>query len=433
MMSIIDWKTVSIIEKEKLLQRSAVIDDKCREQVVNIITKVREKGDVAVNYFNKSFDNLEIENFQITPQEIARAFANVGEASITAIKRAILQLEKFHQSQVMQDYAVTVSPGIECTTQFRPIQRVGLYVPAGSAPLISTVLMLAVPAKIANCPQRIICSPAQKSGSIDPHILVAASLCGIETIFKIGGAQAIAAMAYGTKTVPKADKIFGPGNKWVTTAKQLVAEDPQGAALDMPAGPSELLIIADSDASPDFMAADLLSQAEHGNDSQVILVCTDVLLAEAINKEIDRQLNVLPRANIIKQALKKSYAIIASNMDEAIDIANYYAPEHLILNVREAESFASQVYNAGAVFIGEWSSVVIGDYASGANHVLPTHGYAKTYSGLGVKDFMKTITFQKITSNGLKEIAPTVMHLAQLEGLTAHANAIAIRLMGDKS
>ena len=347
--------------------------------------------------------------------------------------KVIEQLNAFHSQRTPIDIRVETSPGIVCETRKLPIERVGLYIPGGSAPLVSTVLMLGVPAQIANCPLRVLCSPPTKEGAINPYILVAAELCGINKVYKVGGAQAIAAMAYGTETIPKVDKIFGPGNSFVTLAKMLVAQDVMGAVCDLPAGPSEVMIIADRSANPEFIAADLLSQAEHGSDSQVMLICTDAEVADKTKQAVMDQINNLSRRSIAAAALKNSYLILVDTVKEAIAVANEYAPEHLIVQVAEARSYLTEIKCAGSVFLGNWSPESAGDYVSGTNHVLPTYGFAKSLSGLSVGDFMKIMTVQELTKEGLNSVAWTIKELTEMEGLDAHYNAVTLRLRGENN
>jgi histidinol dehydrogenase len=317
-------------------------------------------------------------------------------------------------------------PGVHCWRKSIPLERVGLYIPGGTAPLFSTVLMLGVPAFVAGCKDVILCTPVSKEGSIHPAILYAASKVGVQTIYKIGGAQAIGAMAYGTSTIKKVDKIFGPGNQYVTAAKQLVQLE--GTAIDMPAGPSEVCVVADASAKADYVAADLLSQAEHGVDSQVLLICNDASMIEKVGQAVETQLNLLPRKSIAQQALDNSKSILVSNMDEAMLISNQYAPEHLIIAADQAEALAAQVINAGSVFLGHYTPESAGDYASGTNHTLPTNGHARAYSGVSVDSFVKKVTFQQITKEGIQQVGPTVIAMAEAEGLDAHANAVKIRI-----
>ncbi len=432
MLSPIIWKKLSKDERLKLLQRPFKENGgDFTGKVQEIVNRVRSQGDVACKEMTKKFDGVDLTAFEVQAEEFEDARKKVSAVTRRAILRVIDQLNAFHSPQLLKNIKVETSAGIFCESQSRPIQRVGLYIPGGSAPLVSTVLMLGVPAKIASCPVRIMCSPPRQEGGIDSNILVAAELCGIEKIYKLGGAQAIAAMAYGTETIPKVDKIFGPGNSWVTQAKILVSQDAAGAIYDLPAGPSEVMVIADSGANPEFIAADLLSQAEHGSDSQVMLICTDIDLSNKVSGAIERQINVLSRRKISEQAFKNSYLIIVDSIFDAIDIANEYAPEHLIMQIEEPRCYLEKIQNAGSVFLGPWSPESAGDYASGTNHVLPTHGFAKNLSGLSVRDFMKTITIQELTRDGLTDIADTIRELATIEGLDAHKKAVDIRLGGD--
>jgi histidinol dehydrogenase len=337
-------------------------------------------------------------------------------------------VSRFHALQVLAPLRLETSPGVVCERLIVPLGAVGLYVPAGTAPLPSTAIMLAVPARIAGCPVRVLCTPPRPDGTADPAVLVAARLCGIEQVFKLGGAQAVAAMAYGTESVPKVDKIFGPGNSWVTAAKQIVAADARGAALDMPAGPSEVLVIADGSARPEFVAADLLAQAEHSEDAQVVLVTTSRELAVACIAEVERQMAVLPRRAITERSIGESRVLLVPDLDTALVVSNRYAPEHLILQVAEPRVWLGRVRNAGSVFLGAWTPETMGDYCSGTNHVLPTYGHARAYSGLGVIDFVKRITVQELTPDGLRGLGPTARTLALLESLEGHANAVTVRL-----
>jgi histidinol dehydrogenase len=364
----------------------------------------------------------------VTKNEFEEALTETSQKVLEAFERVKSQLSAFHQNQSLVNEVVETSPGILCERLFIPIQRVGLYVPAGSAPLVSTVFMLALPAQLAGCPLRLMCVPPNQAGKIDPNILAAARLCGIEQVFKVGGAQAIAALAYGTQSVPKVDKIFGPGNRWVTMAKMLVSLDPKGAQLDLPAGPSEVMVLADEKANPVFVAADLLSQAEHGEDSQVFLVCFSETFALAVNCALEIQLKSLSRAKIARQVLRQSVCLVVEKVEEAIDIANDYAPEHLILQMTNPRLYLPAIFTAGSIFLGSWSPESVGDYASGTNHVLPTAGFARSCSGLSLSDFMRSMTVQELTKEGLASIAETVRVLTDIEGLDGHQRAIDLRL-----
>jgi histidinol dehydrogenase len=396
--------------------------------VAEIIAEVRRDGDAALLRLTERLDGVRLDELRVSAAERAAAANALSAAERAAIRTAIDNISRFHGAQAAAPVRVETAPGVICERAVRPIRSVGLYVPAGSAPLPSTAMMLAVPARLAGCAVRVMCTPPGRDGRADPAVVHAAGLCGIEQILKIGGAQAIAAMAYGTETIPKVHKIFGPGNAWVTAAKQAVAADPAGAALDMPAGPSEVMVIADATADPRFVALDLLSQAEHGADSQVILVTCVEALVERVREEIRVALPSLGRRTVIERALAHSAAIVVASVIEAVEVANEYAPEHLILQVAEPRSLAELVESAGSVFLGPWTPESVGDYCSGTNHVLPTYGYARAYSGLSLADFQRRMTLQELSPDGLAGLAPTVITLAQLEGLDAHAAAVRARL-----
>ena len=386
--------------------------------VQEIMVNVRENGDDALQEYSMKFDGVEIDSLKVADFETA--WDRVDERVKNAMMLAADNIKKFHAAQITPPLEIETMPGVKCSRVSRPIERVGLYIPGGTAPLPSTVLMLAIPAVLAGCEEIILCSPP----FIADEILCAAKIAGVNKIYQIGGAQAIAAMAYGTESIPKVDKIFGPGNQYVTAAKMLVQAE--GVAIDMPAGPSEVLIIADREARADFVASDLLSQAEHGPDSQVVLVCTDEAKADEVLEEMDAQLAVLPRKDIAAEALNNSFVLIVDNLDQAMEFSNQYAPEHLILNVENPDT--DSIKNAGSVFLGQYSCESAGDYASGTNHTLPTYGYAKSYSGVSVDSFVKKITFQELTKEGVKNIGPAVEILAECEGLQAHKNAMTLRL-----
>jgi len=389
---------------------------------------VRRDGDAAVRAYTQRFDAVALEDFAVSEVEFAQAEGALTKPQRSALEQAIANVHSFHSAQVPQALSIETMPGVLCERVQRPIRTVGLYVPAGSAPLPSAVVMLAIPARIAGCPNRILCTPPDRRGKANAAVLVAAAMCGITRVFKIGGAQAIAALAYGTRTVPKADKIFGPGNAWVTAAKQLAAGDPAGAACDLPAGPSEVMVIADEAANADFVAADLLAQAEHDPQSQAILVTSSPELAERVRCEVERQVELLSRRSIVERSLAASRCLVVADIPTAVDVANDYAPEHLILEVREPRRWLSDIHNAGSVFLGTWTPEPIGDYCSGTNHVLPTYGYARAYSGLSVLDFMKGMTVQELSPEGLRALGPVAVELAKLEGLDAHASAVSRRL-----
>lgn len=394
--------------------------------VREILKKVKTGGDRALREYSRQFDKIDPENIRVTAQEIKDSAMMVPEELKKAINKAKSNIEKFHRLQSVNEDAIETMPGVRCWRKNVPVEKVGLYIPGGSAPLFSTVLMLSVPASIAGCPKIIICTPSDPSGNINPLILYTAGLCGITEIYKAGGAQAIAAMAYGTETIPRVDKIFGPGNQYVTKAKELVQAE--GVSIDMPAGPSEALVIGDKSADPSFIASDLLSQAEHGPDSQVILVTDDSELIARVKDEIDSQLQKLPRKSIAGHSLLNSLAICFKDMEECIEFSNKYAPEHLIINTGNARSVAEKVTSAGSVFIGKYSCESAGDYASGPNHTLPTNGFARTYSGVSVDSFVKKITFQELTAEGLVNVGPAVEIMAEAENLAGHRNAVSIRL-----
>ena len=399
-------------------------------QVQPIINEVFNKGDEAVFHYTALFDGVELEDLNVYEDEVELAIQQVSQALRDAIKSAYDNIYKFHASQQEEIKKIETVTGVECWRKSVPIESVGIYIPGGSAPLFSTVLMLAIPAQIAGCRQVILCSPPNENGEIHPAILYAAELCGVHEIYKVGGAQAIAAMAYGTESIPKVHKIFGPGNQYVTIAKQLV--NVSGTAIDIPAGPSEVLIIGDDEARPDFIAADLLAQAEHGEDSQVIFVTTSEAHLNMVHFELDKQLEQLPRKNIAEKALKNSWMVLLNDLDDAIAFSNQYAPEHLILQTRDAEDLAEKVINAGSVFIGHYSPESAGDYASGTNHTLPTNGYAAAFSGVSLDSFMKKITFQKISKKGLENLANSIEIMAAAEGLDAHKNSVSIRISNDE-
>jgi histidinol dehydrogenase len=394
--------------------------------VRNVLNRVRKSGDSALRELTLQFDKVSIETFQVTRTEIDEAVNSVAPDLQKAIRKAASNIEKFHAAQKRESLSIETMPGVTCWRRSVAIDNVGIYIPGGSAPLFSTVLMLGIPAKLAGCREIILCTPPDASGKVNAAILFSAQLVGISKIFKVGGAQAIAAMAYGTTSIPKVYKIFGPGNQYVTKAKQLVTED--GVAIDMPAGPSEVLIMADDSSNYSFVAADLLSQAEHGEDSQVILVVNDEKLIDPIQNEIKNQIQALPRKTIAERALVNSRIILLENEKDAVAFVNEYAPEHLIINTKNHEEIVSQITNAGSVFLGNFSPEAIGDYASGTNHTLPTNGYAKAFAGVALESFMKYITYQKVSEEGMKALGPAVEQMADAEQLAGHKMAIRIRL-----
>ncbi|WP_215222843.1 histidinol dehydrogenase [Echinicola shivajiensis] len=413
-------------EWKKELARPAQKMKEIQKIVKPIMRKVKRQGDKALKKFALEYDHVEIKNLLVSREEIKAAYDLVDQDLKDAILLAKDNIEKFHKAQATPDLSMEVMEGVTCMRRSVPIQKVGLYIPGGTAPLFSTVLMLGVPANIAGCEEIVLCTPPNKEGKIHPAILYTADLIGIDKIVKVGGAQAIAAMTYGTESVPQVAKIFGPGNQYVTAAKQLATK--KGIAIDMPAGPSEVLVYADETAVPSFVASDLLSQAEHGIDSQVVLVASATKVAEKTLKEVEKQLEKLPRKAIAKKALENSVAVIMGNQDKAIALINEYAPEHLIINIENEDEVVSQIINAGSVFIGNFTPESAGDYASGTNHTLPTYGFAKNYSGVSLDSFVKKITYQKITEKGIQNLGPTIEVLAGNELLDAHKNAVSVRL-----
>lgn len=423
------WSELSAAQREDVLQRPAVAaGPEITAGVRDILARVRRDGDTALKELTARLDKADLDEFRVSEQEFASAAAALTAEQTDAIRTAIANVQRYHEAQLTEPYSVTTAPGVVCERITRPVPAVGLYVPAGTAPLPSTAIMLAVPATLAGCPTKILCTPPRPDGRADPAVLVAAAECGITEVYKLGGAQAVGAMAYGTQSVPKVDKVFGPGNAWVTAAKTEVSADPAGAALDMPAGPSEVLVIADEQADPRAVALDLLSQAEHGADSQVILVTTSTSLADAADAEIAAALPQLPRSEIMNQSLNHSRTLLVRDINEALEVSNAYAPEHLIMQVAEARSYLDKVENAGSVFLGAYTPESVGDYCSGTNHVLPTYGYARAYSGLSLADFQKRMSVQELSEAGIRELQPTVSTLARMEGLDAHARAVEVRI-----
>lgn len=423
------WQDLSPSEQLALLRRPALAaDDRLRRDVANILSQVRSGGDTALTRLARQLDGVEVSDLLVSPGEFEDAESSLRPDDRAAIRAAAANISAFHRTQLPEPLSVETAPGVVCERLVRPIASVGLYVPAGSAPLPSTALMLGIPASLAGCPTRILCSPPRADGQVDPAVLYAASVCGISTVVRAGGAQAIAAMAYGTETVPRVDKVFGPGNAWVTEAKEQVAADPCGAARDLPAGPSEVLVIADEKAEPAFVAADLLSQAEHGIDSQVILLTPSERLLAQVLSEIELQATTLSRREIVRQSLTNSRAILVRDLAIAVEVSNRYAPEHLILQIEHPRLILDRIVAAGSVFLGPWAPETVGDYCSGTNHVLPTYGFARAYSGLGVTDFLRTMTVQTLTEDGLRAVGPIAERLAALEGLDAHGQAVRKRL-----
>jgi len=414
---------------EGILRRPAMEAAQLDQLVQGVIDEIDARGDEAIREFTARFDGVRLGNFRVSEAEIVAAEQVLDDELKAAIQLAKENIEAFHQRQWETVEEVETMPGVRCWRKSVPIEKVGLYIPGGTAPLFSSVLMLGVPATIAGCRERVLCTPPDKEGNVHPAILYTAAQVGITQIFKIGGAQAIAAMAQGTESVPAVYKIFGPGNQYVTTAKQLVSR--QGVAIDMPAGPSEVLVYADGSAHPEFVAADLLSQAEHGIDSQVVLVASSLTVAEAVQKAVSTQLKDLPRREIASAALDNSVAIVLEGREKATALINTYAPEHLILAVEDAEEMGEHIVNAGSVFLGHYTPESVGDYASGTNHTLPTDGYARNYSGVSLDSFIKKITFQSLSEEGLAKLGPAVQRMAEAEELMAHARAVEVRLRGE--
>ncbi len=424
-----DWKALSESARSALLQRPALADDAAlREAVAALIARVRDDGEAALRELTARFDGCEVEDFRVSPEAFERARREVSEPLRAAIFAAKARIERFHAAGMTAPYAMDTAPGVRCERVLRPIRRVGLYVPAGSAPLPSTALMLGVPAALAGCPEVILCTPPRADGTVDPTVLVAAEACGITRVFRLGGVQAIAAMAQGAGAVPRCDKLFGPGNGYVTEAKRQVSAAPGGPAIDMPAGPSEVLVIADAEADAEFVAADLLSQAEHGPDSQAILLSDSMALLDAVAVQIRAQAAGLPRAAILARSLDNLRLIRTRDIAQAIEISNAYAPEHLILSVREPRRWLDAVTSAGSIFLGDYAPEALGDYCSGTNHVLPTYGAARAWSGVSVASFQKAISVQEVSAEGLRAIGPDAVTLARAERLEAHAQAVSRRL-----
>jgi len=427
-MNILDWNALDADAQARALTRPVqTVAAQTRESVAGLIEQVRSRGDAALREITERFDGVAPEHFEVSEAEFAAAELTVSAELRIAMQQAAERIDTFHRAGMAQPYSVETAPGVICEKVIRPISRVGLYVPAGSAPLPSTALMLGVPAKLAGCREVVLCTPPRKDGTADPAVLVAARLTGVHHVFKIGGAQAIAAMAYGTGSVPSCDKLFGPGNSFVTEAKQQVAQA-GAAAIDMPAGPSEVLVIADAGANPAFVAADLLSQAEHGPDSQVLLLSDDAAMIAAVQDQVEAQVAQLSREAIARQALDASLLVKVESISQAFEISNRYAPEHLILALREPRSWLDKVEAAGSVFLGDYTPEALGDYCSGTNHVLPTAGAARAYSGVSVASYQNQISVQAASREGIADIGPCALTLARAEGLGAHANAVALRL-----
>ena len=416
------WKTICKRPEINSADLSSIVN--------GILENVKINGDSAIRRYAEKFDGVSLKNFLTSEQEISVSKKQVSQELKSAIQLAKKNIECFHKGQKESINRIETSDGVECWRESRAIEKVGLYIPGGTAPLFSTVLMLGIPAKLAGCAEIVLCTPPAKDGSVNPAILYTADLIGINKIYKVGGAQAISAMAFGTERIPKVYKIFGPGNQYVTKAKELVQQT--GTAIDMPAGPSEVLVIADATCNPSFVAADLLSQAEHGADSQVILLSPSDDVIDKVLNEIDSQINELPRKEVAKLALKQSRAIQCASIEECVELSNFYAPEHLIIASEKAENLLGQIQNAGSVFVGNYSCESAGDYASGTNHTLPTNGYARNYSGVSLDSFIRKITFQRLTENGIQNIGPSIECMAEAEELFAHKNAVSLRLKSIK-
>ncbi|WP_375753493.1 histidinol dehydrogenase [Vibrio sp. HN007] len=424
-MKTVVWQSLSEEQQDSVLERPAITEGaNITAAVEEVIKKVRSEGDEALLELTEKFDGIRPESIRVSEEEIEAASQRLTDEMKQALEQAYTNISVFHKAQKPQPLSVETQPGVVCEQVTRPINKVGLYIPGGSAPLPSTVLMLGVPAQIAGCRKVVLCSPPP----IADEILYVAKLCKIDEVYNVGGGQAVAAMAYGTETVAKVDKIFGPGNAYVTEAKRQVSNDFRGAAIDMPAGPSEVLVIADKNANPEFIAADLLSQAEHGPDSQVVLVTPSPVIADQVADAVQKQLKELSRASIAEQALGSSVIIIAESIPQCVSISNFYGPEHLIVQTRNARELLPVLDNAGSIFLGDWSPESAGDYASGTNHVLPTYGYTRTYSSLGLADFSKRMTVQELSADGILGLAPTVVTMAEAEGLDAHKRAVTIRV-----
>jgi histidinol dehydrogenase len=424
----IDWSALSSEERQRLLRRPVFAQPGLADAVAAILGRVRTGGDDELLAMTREFDGVSPATLEVAAGEWRAAIDRVDASLLEAIRDAGDRVEVFHRADMPRDTRLETAPGLACEVRYQPLNPVGLYIPGGSAPLVSTVLMLAIPAVLAGCEEIVMCSPPGKDGRICDEVLAAAQRCGVTRVFCVGGAQAVAAMAYGTASVPRCTKIFGPGNAWVTEAKQQVSQDPGGAAIDMPAGPSEVLVIADAGAQSEHIAWDLLSQAEHGPDSQVLLVTDSSQLATAVIAHLARLAPLSPRAAILERSLAESRIILVENLDRAVALSNEYAPEHLILNTADAQERAAQVRNAGSVFIGPWTPESLGDYCSGTNHVLPTYGWARSHGALGVGDFMRRMTFQQASREALARVGPTAEKLAAVEGLEAHRMAVRSRL-----
>lgn len=433
-MKLYDWSSLSKQEQRNALARPmAMSDPMLLANVADIMAQVKAGGDAAVLKLTETYDGVKLDSLRIDMSVCEAAWDNLDPQDKAAMETAKHNIERFHSAQIPNDISLDTMPGVSCRREFRPIMSTGLYVPGGTAPLVSTLLMLAIPAKVAGCLRRVIVTPPGSDGQVNPAILAAAYLCDVTDIFACGGAQAIAALAYGTESLPKCDKIFGPGNIYVAAAKSLAAQAPGGPAIDMPAGPSEAMVIADDTANPVFAASDLLSQAEHDSVAQVICVCSSEDIAHNIWAEVEKQVVSLPRRDIAKESLSFARLFIAPDKSDQLDIINAYAPEHLIIQTLNPQSYVADIQNAGSVFLGPWTPESVGDYASGTNHTLPTYGAARAYSGVTLESFIKYMSVQELTLDGLRRLGPTVERLAQLEGLEAHRRAVSLRLESEPS
>jgi histidinol dehydrogenase len=427
-LKVIEWSRLAPGQRERVLRRPVFANPGLGNAVADIIGKVRDGGDAALARLTAELDGAAPQPFELGSRDLLAAAEGAAPELLAAVRDASDRIRAFHRADLPRDATVETAPGLVCEVRYQPLTPVGLYIPGGSAPLVSTVLMLAIPARLAGCEEVIVCTPPGRDGHVASEILAAAALCGVSRVFCAGGAQAIAALAYGTESIPRCAKIFGPGNSWVTEAKQQVSQDPLGAAIDLPAGPSEVLVIADSAADPVFIAWDLLSQAEHGPDSQAVLVTDSGELARAVIAQLDELAPRAPRADILAHSLSEARVIRVENLDAAVELSNAYAPEHLILNCEKADSLVARIRNAGSVFIGPWTPESLGDYCSGTNHVLPTYGWARSHGALGTGDFMRRTTFQRASREALRQVGPTAEALARVEGLHAHGMAVRARL-----
>ena len=429
MVEIYNWQKLSATKQLELLSRPVSANKgSLVSGVRDILNEVKQNGDKAIFEFTSKFDGVDLNKIEVSVDEVKNAYSLVSDDDINLLKNAIDRISNYHQVMKPKTVVCDTNDGVVCKKIYKPIEKVGLYVPGGSAVLVSTLIMLAAPAQVAGCKEIYVTTPCDKEGKVNPLVLIAADICSVSKIYKLGGAQAIAALAYGTETVPKVNKIYGPGNSWVTEAKQQVSNDSQGAAIDLPAGPSEVLVVADENANARFVAADLLAQAEHGIDSQALLITTSDTLADSVKQEVAKQVSTAERKAIIEKSLENSAIIVVDTLTHAINIANEYASEHLILNIENADDYIDSVENAGAVFVGAWAAEALGDYITGSNHVLPTYGYAKAYSGLSTIDFTKAISVQSVSKQGIKNIGEMAMRLADIEGLDAHKVAVKIRM-----